>query len=69
MSQEIREKIAKKVYELRKRSKLTREELSLKLGLDNSYISKLEHAKINISIDRLEEIANYFKTNITDFLK
>lgn len=69
MSQDIRTKIAKKVKEYRIKSKLTKEELSLKLGLDNSYISKLENERINISVERLNKIAEFFKADITDFLR
>ena len=42
MSQDVREKIAKNVKDLRIRQKFKREQLSLLLGFDNSYISKLE---------------------------
>ncbi len=69
MSQVVRQKIANKIYELRLQSKLSREELSLRLGLDNSYISKLERCKINISIDRLEDIANFFNIKIVEFFQ
>lgn len=44
MSQEVRNKIAKSVQKLRTSKSLKREELSLLLGFDNSYISKLEKA-------------------------
>lgn len=67
MSQYIRELIAEKVKLLRTKKGLTREALSLELGFDNSYISKLEKAKINITIDRLEIIAKFFSINIKDF--
>lgn len=68
MSQAIRQKIASKVKELRVLKGLSKEKLSLMLGLDNSYISKLEQCKINISIEKLESIADFFDVHITDFL-
>ena len=64
MSQEIRNKIAKNLQELRMSKKIKREELSLLLGFDNSYISKLEKGKINITIDRLNKIAQFFNIDI-----
>ncbi len=67
MSQDIRKRISEKVKELRMKKGLSKEELSLKLNLDNSYKSKLEHCRINISIDRLEQIADFFKISICDF--
>ena len=60
MSQTIRNIIALNVKNLRLSKKLKREELSLLLGYDNSYISKLEKGKVNITIDKIEQIAKYF---------
>ena len=67
MSQDARKQIAKKVFDLRTKAKISREELSLKLGFDNSYISKLEREKINITIDKIELIASFFNIKIKDF--
>ena len=68
MSQEIRSRIAKNLQELRISKKIKREELSLLLGFDNSYISKLEKGKINITIDRLNKIAQFFNVDIKELL-
>jgi len=69
MSQKIREKLANNIIRLRTNKKLKREELSLILGFDNSYISKLEKGKINITIDKLEIISNYFNIETYKLLK
>lgn len=69
MSQDIREKIAKNVCRYREYRNLKREELSLSLGFDNSYISKLERCAINITIDKLEQIAEFLNINVIDLLK
>lgn len=69
MSQEIRTILSENIYKLRTQKKLKREELSLILGFDNSYISKLEKERINITIDKLEKIANYFKIEPYKLLK
>lgn len=66
MSQEIRNVLANNIQNLRRKRNLKREELSLMLGFDNSYISKLEKGKINITIDKLDLIANYFSVNIKE---
>lgn len=60
MSQDIRKILAENVKKLRTDKKLKKEELSLILGFDNSYISKLEKERINITLDKLIKIANYF---------
>lgn len=69
MSQEIREILAKNIKKLRTGKKLKREELSLILGFDNSYISKLEKERINITLDKLEKIADYFGIEVYKLLK
>ncbi len=69
MSQEGRKILANKIKRYRVTAGITKEQLSLMLNKDNSYISKLENLKINISIDRLEEIAKMLNKSIEDFLK
>ena len=61
--------IAKNIIALRRNKKMTREELSLSLGFENSYISKLEKEKMNITIDKLDKIANYFNAETYTLLK
>jgi transcriptional regulator with XRE-family HTH domain len=60
MSQLVRNIIANNVKCLRTSKGLRREELSLLLGYDNSYISKLEKSRVNITVDKIEQIAKYF---------
>ena len=62
MSQEIRNLLAKNIQKFRKSKKLKREELSLLLGFDNSYISKLEKGKINITVDKLNSKPSWSKS-------
>ncbi len=69
MSQLARRIISKNVKFYREKAKLKREELSLMINRDNSYISKLEREKINITIDSLELISNVLKINIVDLFK
>lgn len=69
MSQLARKIISDNIKKFREKSGLKREELSLKLGWDNSYISKLERYKVNIPIDRIEEIANILGINFIDLFK
>lgn len=69
MSQDIRRILSNNLKNLRTQKKLSREELSLVLGVDNSYISKLEKGKINITIDKIEMLANYFDTEVYLLLK
>lgn len=66
MSQDLRKILATNVKKLRETSNLKKEKLSLLLGFDNSYISKLEKGNVNITIDKIEKIAEFFKVNIKD---
>ena len=69
MSQEIRSILANNIKKQRIKRNLNREELSLMLGFDNSYISKLENSRINITIDKLAKIAQFFETDVYKLLK
>ena len=69
MSQEIRDILANNIKHLRNKKNLKKEELSLLLGFDNSYISKIEKSRINITLDKLEKIADFFETDTYKLLK
>ena len=69
MSQDIRRILANNIKNLRTQKKLSREELSLVLGVDNSYVSKLEKGKINITLDKIKMLANYFEKEVYLLLK
>ena len=68
MGQYSKEIIALNVKKMREKRKLTREELSLTLGFENSYISKLEKQKMNITIEKLDKIADFFEIKTVDLL-
>jgi transcriptional regulator with XRE-family HTH domain len=69
MSQEARKYIAKNVNKYRIIKGLTKEELSLILGFDNSYISKLERKNVNITIDKLEKIAKALDVELVELFQ
>lgn len=69
MSQYSRKYIAQNVKKYRIAKGLKREELSLTLGFDNSYISKLERGTINITIDKLEDIAKFLNIDVINLLE
>ena len=69
MGQSARKLLSNNIKRLRQQRKLKREELSLALGFDNSYISKLEKCNINITIDRLQSIADFFDVEPKNLFK
>lgn len=66
MSQDLRKILATNIKKLREKSNLKKEKLSLLLEFDNSYISKLEKGKVNITIDKIQKIAEFFCVNPKD---
>ena len=69
MCQLGRKLIAKNVFKYREMRKLKREQLSLLIDYDPSYISKLEKCKVNITIDTLEKIAEILNVRLVNFLE
>ena len=69
MCQDGRKILAKNIKKHRELQKLTREQLSLMIGLDNSYISKLEKCKINATIDIISNVADKLNIQILELLK
>lgn len=69
MSQSIREILSKNIRKYREDWHFSMEELSLLLEVDNSYISKLEKSKINITIDKLEKLAQILGIEVVDLFK
>lgn len=69
MVQDVRKILAANIERLRNENGLTRENLAVALEFDNSYISKLEKGKINITIDRLIKIADFFDIEIHKLLQ
>lgn len=66
MSQEIIKILAQNLKKLREIKGKKREEVSLALGFDNSYISKLERCNINPTLSRLVKIAEYYEVEFQD---
>ena len=68
-SKKLRFIIANNIKIERTNHKMSREKLSLLIGMDNSYISKLEREKINATIDTLEKIADALEIDVLNLFK
>ena len=64
MSQDVRNLLAKNITAYRVSRSLSREELSLMLGVDNSYVSKLEKGRVNITIDKITQLAELLDVKV-----
>lgn len=70
MSEDIYNTIGKNIKKYRKINGLKQHDLASKLYLSDSFIAKLESkTRQTISIDTLEQIANYLNVDITEFFK
>ncbi|MCK4312523.1 MAG: helix-turn-helix transcriptional regulator [Candidatus Cloacimonetes bacterium] len=65
----IKEKVGKKIKELRNKAGLTQMELAGRASLDRTYINSVENGKRNISITNIEKIANALNVSVSDLFK
>ena len=64
----IKEKIGKRIKELRLKNNMTQEVFAELSGLDRTYITSLERGQRNISIVNLERIAKAFDISLSELL-
>ena len=60
---ELSIKIGQLICNKRKEKNITQESLSLQCGIDRSYMGRIERGEVNMTIDKLYEIANFQKTD------
>lgn len=60
--------IGRKIREVRKKKKITLDELGEKIGKTQGYLSKLENGKTPISLKNMEIIANALDVDIAEFI-
>lgn len=68
-SSKAREILAKNVRYYRELRGLSCEELSLAIGHDNSYISKIENSNMNLTIDVLDLIAEQLFVDVKNLFQ
>ncbi|MDD4847818.1 MAG: helix-turn-helix transcriptional regulator [Bacteroidales bacterium] len=64
---EIKEKVGKRLRELRTEKGLSQEKFSFECGLDRTYIAGIEQGRRNVSIMNIEKISFAFGISISDF--
>ncbi|ULJ60947.1 helix-turn-helix domain-containing protein [Wielerella bovis] len=62
-------KINEKIRRIREINNISQETMAEKLGLSPSTYSKMERGLTNITLQRLEEIAQIFQMNVTELLE
>jgi transcriptional regulator with XRE-family HTH domain len=67
---DIKEKIGKRLRELRQAKGLSQEKFAYECELDRTYIASIEQGRRNVSIaniEKIEKIANAFGMSVSDF--
>lgn len=63
----IKEKVGKRLKELRSTKGLSQEKFAFECELDRTYIASIEQGRRNISILNIEKIAKAFDISVTEF--
>lgn len=66
---DIKQKIGKRIKELRTQRQISQEELAARADIDRTYVNSVENGKRNISIINIEKIAYGLEVSIQDFFK
>lgn len=48
---------------------ISQEELAMRIGADQAYVSRIEVGQMNVTLETVEQIANALQTNASDLLK
>lgn len=57
-----------KVREQRKLKKITQEQLALLCNIDRSYMGRIERGEVNITLEKIYEIASALKISVKNLL-
>ena len=65
----IKEKLGKRIKELRNKTGLIQEKFALKINMDRTYFASVEAGKRNIAIVNIEKIANGLGVSLSELFK
>ena len=65
----IKEKLGKRIKELRNLTGLSQEKFALYIGIDRTYLASVESGKRNISLDNLYKISQGFNMPLSELFK
>jgi transcriptional regulator with XRE-family HTH domain len=68
MDNTLKESICRKIKSLRKKHSYSQEEVAVLLNMGQNTYSQLESGKTKIDIERLQQIADFYKISVHDFL-
>ena len=65
----VKERLGKRIRELRLRTGLSQEKFALKINMDRTYFASVENGKRNVAIVNIEKIANGLNVTLTELFK
>ncbi|CAN7553042.1 helix-turn-helix transcriptional regulator [Pararhizobium sp. LjRoot235] len=63
---EVKKRFGKAVKEKRNAIGISQEELAMRIGADQAYISRIEAGQMNVTIETAEQIANVMQVDVGD---
>lgn len=69
MAEDIKQKLGKRIKELRVKEGYSQEEFASRCGLHRTYISDIERGERNVSVENIEKIARALKIAPDELLK
>ena len=64
MNQELALSIGSKIRETRKNKSISQEQLALLTTIDRSYLGRIERGEVNLTVEKLYEIANVLNIDV-----
>ena len=66
---EIKKRFGLAVKEHRRLLKVSQEELAMRIGADQAYVSRIEAGQMNVTLETVEQVANALDTDAGNLLK
>jgi transcriptional regulator with XRE-family HTH domain len=64
---DIKQKVGKRIKELRNGIEISQESLGLKAGVDRTYVTDVENGRRNVSVEILERVIKALGVTIAEF--
>ena len=65
---ELASKIGQSIRQKRTQSNITQESLALQCGIDRSYLGRIERGEVNLTVEKLYEIATALEVDMKELL-
>ncbi|MCP1199268.1 helix-turn-helix domain-containing protein [Notoacmeibacter sp. MSK16QG-6] len=66
---EIKKRFGQAVRRRRQQLKVSQEELAMRIGADQAYVSRIEAGQMNVTLETLDQIAAALEADAADLVK